>query len=263
LVTYTLVVDAVFRALADASRRRLLDRLFQRDGQTLRELEEHLPEMTRFGVMKHLRVLHEANLVTTRRVGREKFHYLNPVPIRRIFERWTSKYSKPFTRALVDLKARLEESEATMTKPAPKHVFEIYIRTTPEALWKAITDPAFTRQYFFAQSVTSTWQTGAPYEHHAPDGTTRIVGEIVEIDPPRKLVQTFACPAKEETRGDLPSRVTWLIEAQGEVCKLTLVHDDFEGETATYHSVGRGWNEVLSGLKTLMETGKPLVLGAA
>jgi uncharacterized protein YndB with AHSA1/START domain/DNA-binding transcriptional ArsR family regulator len=256
------VDDAVFRALADPSRRRLLDKLFKRDGQSLGELERHLPDMTRFGVMKHLRVLEEAGLVTSQKVGREKLHYLNPVPIRRIFERWTSKYAKPFTRALEGLKRQLE-GEPPMEKRAPRHVYEVYIRTTPEKLWKAITDPAFTRQYFYDQAVDSTWKPGAAYVHRAPDGTVRIEGEVVEIDPPRRLVHTFACPAKDETRGDRPSRVTWLIEAQGDACKLTLVHDDFDGETATYKSVGPGWNPVLSGLKTLLETGRPLALGAA
>jgi uncharacterized protein YndB with AHSA1/START domain len=255
-------VDAVFKALADPSRRQLLDALFARDGQTLVELEQHLPEMTRFGVMKHLGVLESAHLLTTRRVGREKHHYLNPVPIRTIFERWTSKYSKPFTRALVDLKKRLEEGDR-MDSKGPKHVYEIYIRTTPEALWKAITDPAFTRDYFFETSVESSWEPGTRYVHRSPSGELVIDGKVVEIDPPRRLVQTFSCPAKDETRGDRPSRVTWIIEPLGEACKLTLIHDDFDAETATFKSVGPGWNTVLSGLKTLIETGRPLLIGAA
>ncbi len=141
-----------------------------------------------------------------------------------------------------------------MEKTRPKHVYED-IRTTPERLWKAITDPAFTRQYFFEQSVQSTWVAGAKYEHRAPDGTVRIEGKVVEIEPPYRLVQTFACPFKDDTRGDRPSRVTWLIEKRGDACKLTLIHDDFDGETATFKGVGDGWSTVLSGLKTLVETG--------
>lgn len=256
-------MDAVFKALADPSRRRLLDKLFRRDGQTLGELEAHLPDMTRFGVMKHLRVLEASGLLTTRKVGREKFHYLNPVPIRRIFDRWTSKYARPFTHALADLRKQLEEGDLDMNESGPKHVYEIYIRTTPEQLWKAITDPAFVKRYFYDQTVEATWEVGSRYTHRAPDGTLRIDGEIVEVDPPHRLVQTFACPAKEETKADRPSRVTWIIERVGEACKLTLIHDDFDGETATFKSVGKGWNPILSGLKTLIETGKPLVLGAA
>ena len=99
----------VFKALADATRRHLLDRLFERDGRTLTELESEL-EMTRFGVMKHLRVLEEAGLVVSRRSGREKLHFLNPVPIRQIHDRWIDKYTGRRAAALLDLKDRLEES---------------------------------------------------------------------------------------------------------------------------------------------------------
>src|ERR687894_739394 len=125
-------MDAVFKALADPTRRGLLDELFRHDGQTLTALEARLP-MTRFGVMKHLRVLEEAALVTTRKRGREKLHFLNPVPIRLVHDRWVSKYAEPWAASLTGLKRRLE---ATMEK-----VFEIYIKTTPERLWEAISDP--------------------------------------------------------------------------------------------------------------------------
>ena len=100
--------DPVFKALADSTRRHLLDRLFERDGRTLTELESEL-EMTRFGVMKHLRVLEEAGIVLTRRQGREKLHFLNPVPIRLIHDRWIDKYTERRVSALVDLKNKLEE----------------------------------------------------------------------------------------------------------------------------------------------------------
>src|SRR5215468_7190659 len=121
-------MDDVFRALADPTRRNLLDELFRRDGQTLTQLEARFP-MTRFGVMKHLRQLEEAGLVVTRRRGREKLHFLNPVPIRLVHDRWVSKYAEPWAAALRELKTGLE---------SPKEkVFEIYIRTTPERLWEA------------------------------------------------------------------------------------------------------------------------------
>src|SRR6188474_1589535 len=133
-------MDAVFRALADPTRRRLLDALFKHDGQTLSALLGRLP-MTRFGVMKHLRVLEEAGLVVTRRRGREKLHFLNPVPIRQVHDRWVSKYAEPWAAALSGLKNRLES-------PMEK-VFEIYIKTTPERLWEAITDPDLRAVYSF------------------------------------------------------------------------------------------------------------------
>ena len=103
-------MDEVFKAMADPTRRQLLDRLFENDGQTLSSLEDRLP-MSRFGVMKHLKVLEEANLVVTRRRGREKLHFLNPVPIRLIYDRWVSKYAEPWASALSGLKKELEEEE--------------------------------------------------------------------------------------------------------------------------------------------------------
>jgi uncharacterized protein YndB with AHSA1/START domain/DNA-binding transcriptional ArsR family regulator len=247
-------VNEVFKALADPSRRKLLDRLFRRDGQTLSELCERMP-MTRFGIMKHLRVLEDARLVTTRVQGREKLHFLNPVPVRLIHDRWTSKYAAPFTQALGALKQRLEKP---MANAKPRHVYEIYIRTTPAELWKAITEPDLTRKYFYDSAVESTWKAGAPINHKSVEGDCMLEGKVIEVDPPRRLVHTFIASHDPEMKKERPSRVTWTIEKKGEVCKLTLVHDDFDGETKTFHSVGSGWNPVLSGLKTLLETGKAL-----
>src|ERR1700712_5390175 len=133
-----LAVDDVFKALADPPRRELLDELFRQDGQTLSALEGRF-EMSRFGVMKHLKVLEDAGLVVTRKRGREKLHFLNAVPIRLVHDRWVSKYAEPWVAGLSDLKQRLERR---MEK-----VFEIYIRTTPERLWEAITDPAIRAKY--------------------------------------------------------------------------------------------------------------------
>src|SRR2546425_10684132 len=149
-------MDPVFKALADPTRRSLLDELFRRDGQTLSELDGRF-EMTRFGVMKHLRVLEEAGLVVTRRRGREKLHFLNPVPIRLVHDRWVSKYAEPWAATLSALKHKLEDK--TMEK-----VFEIYIKTTPERLWKALTDTEMRRKYTFGAVVTSDWTPGSRYE---------------------------------------------------------------------------------------------------
>src|SRR5436309_10054204 len=149
-------MDAVFRALADPTRRSLLDELFEQDGQTLSALEQRLP-MSRFGVMKHLRVLEEAGLVTTKRRGREKLHFLNPVPIRLVHDRWVSKYAEPWAAALSGLKHRLEDR--TMEK-----VFEIYIKATPERLWEAITNTEMRRKYNFGAGVESDWSPSSRYE---------------------------------------------------------------------------------------------------
>src|SRR5260370_29850314 len=135
-------MDDVFKALGDPTRRDLLDQLFKQDGQTLSALEGRLP-MSRFGVMKHLKVLEAANLVVTKRRGREKLHFLNPVPIRLVHDRWVSKYAAPWAAGLSGLKKRIEED--VMEK-----VFEVYIRTTPERLWEAITDSDIRREYSFS-----------------------------------------------------------------------------------------------------------------
>jgi uncharacterized protein YndB with AHSA1/START domain/DNA-binding transcriptional ArsR family regulator len=246
--------DEVFRALADPSRRLLLDSLFHRDGQTLSELSARLPGMTRFGVMKHLRILESAGLVATRKVGREKLHYLNPVPIRLIHDRWIGKYAEPWVGALADLKVRLEGE----TMDRPRHVFQVYIRTTPEQLWQAITDPGFTQRYFHRARVESTWRTNEPVLYWI--GPELVVeGEVLEFEPPTKLVTSWSFRRSAEMRDDSPSRVTWEIEpVGGETCKLTLVHDDFPFETQTFKSVGSGWPPILSSLKSLLETGEPL-----
>ena len=155
----------VFRALADPTRRQLLDELFRQDGQTLGALEERF-DMTRFGVMKHLKLLEEAGLVVTRRQGREKLHYLNPVPIRLVHDRWVSKYAEPWARALTDLKERLERNMEP--RPTIERVFEIYIRTTPDRLWEAITDSDTRSKYQFGNTITSDWTPGGRFEMGNP-----------------------------------------------------------------------------------------------
>src|ERR1039458_4109680 len=152
-------MDEVFRALADPTRRSLLDELFERDGQTRSALEARLP-MTRFGVMKHLKVLEQAGLLTTKRAGREKLHFLNPVPIRLVHDRWVSKFAEPWAAALSDIKQRLE-------KPMEK-IFEIYIRTTPERLWEAITDRETRTKFQFGRQIASDWTEGSRYELSNP-----------------------------------------------------------------------------------------------
>jgi uncharacterized protein YndB with AHSA1/START domain/DNA-binding transcriptional ArsR family regulator len=240
-------MDDVFRALADPTRRSLLDELFREDGQTLSALEQRLP-MTRFGVMKHLKLLEEAGLVVTRRRGREKLHFLNAVPIRLIHDRWVSKYTEPWVATLSDLKHRLEDT--TMEK-----VFEIYIKTTPERLWRAITDPEMRRKYTFGAVVTSEWTPGSRYQG-VGRGTPIFEGKNLEVDPPRRLVQSFRALWGEDVRREGTSRVTWEIQPVGDSCRLIVTHDQLR-EGADEQLFG-GWPMVLSGLKTLIETGEML-----
>ncbi len=242
-------MDEVFRALADPTRRSLLDELFREDGQTLRALEER-HQMTRFGVMKHLRQLEEAGLVVARRRGREKLHFLNPVPIRLVHDRWVSKYAEPWAAALSGLKSTLE---ADMEK-----VFEIYIRTTPERLWAAITDSEMRSKYNFGNGVSSDWTPGSHFEMTNPKAPGVLgEGENLEVDPPRRLVQSMVALWSEDVKAEGTSRVTWEIEPIAEdSCRLTVTHDQLrEGANAELYG---GWPMILSGLKTLLETGEEL-----
>jgi uncharacterized protein YndB with AHSA1/START domain/DNA-binding transcriptional ArsR family regulator len=241
-------VDAVFKALADPTRRSLLDELFREDGQTLGALEERFA-MTRFGVMKHLKQLEEAGLVVSKRQGREKHHYLNPVPIRLVHDRWVSKYAEPWAAGLSDLKHRLES-------PMEK-VFEIYIRTTPERLWKAITDPEIRSKYNFGAGVTSDWTVGSPLKMGSPTNDGLLgEGEVLEVDPPRRLVHTMVALWNDEVKSEGASRVTWEIEPVEDSCRLTVTHDQLR-EDANSQIFG-GWPMILSGLKTWLETGELL-----
>jgi uncharacterized protein YndB with AHSA1/START domain len=246
-------MDAVFKALADPTRRRMLDELFKQDGQTLSELERRLP-MTRFGVMKHLRVLEEAGLVVTRRRGREKLHFLNPVPIRLVHDRWVSKFAEPWVATLSGLKKSIEENgeEQRMEK-----VFEIYIKTTPERLWEAITSDEMRRRYWFGVGVTSEWTPGSYYEAGHPLAPTPIYeGVNLEVEPPRRLVQSYTARWSEDAKREGASRVTWEIEPIGDSCRLIVTHDQLR-EDASEEIYG-GWPQILSGLKTLLETGESL-----
>src|SRR5712664_2279484 len=190
MVTYSRGVDEVFRALADPTRRSLLDELFREDGQTLSALEERFA-MTRFGVMKHLKQLEDAGLVVSKRRGREKLHFLNPVPIRLVHDRWVSKYAEPWAAGLSGLKQRLES-------PMEK-VFEIYVKATPERLWEAITDPEIRAKYNFGAAVHTDWTIGSRIEMAAPNaGFVLGEGEVLEVDPPRRLVHTMLAFFSEE-----------------------------------------------------------------
>jgi uncharacterized protein YndB with AHSA1/START domain len=241
-------MDEVFRALADPTRRSLLDELFREDGQTLSALQVRLP-MTRFGVMKHLRQLEAAGLVLTRRRGREKLHFLNPVPIRLVHDRWVSKYAEPWAAGLSQLKNQLEES---MEK-----VFEIYIKTTPERLWQAITDREIRSKYQFGSRISSDWTPGSRFEMRTPNDASLLgEGQNLEVDPPRRLVQSMVALWGEDVKSEGTSRITWEIEPVGDSCRLTVTHDQLR-EGANDQLYG-GWPMILSGLKTYLETGELL-----
>jgi uncharacterized protein YndB with AHSA1/START domain len=241
-------VDPVFKALADPTRRALLDELFRQDGQPLNALTRRFP-MTRIGVAKHLQVLEDAGLVVSERRGREKLHFLNPVPIRLVHDRWVDKYTEGWTAGLVGLKHDLER---TMEK-----VFEIYLRTTPERLWEAITTPEIRAKYHFGSRIESEFTPGSRFEMvHAGAHGPLSEGENLEVDPPRRLVQSMRALWGPEVIAEGTSRVTWEIEPVGDSCRLTVTHDQLR-DGANEQLFG-GWPMILSGLKTWLETGELL-----
>ena len=189
--------------------------------------------MTRFGVMKHLKQLEEASLVVTKRRGREKLHFLNPVPIRLIHDRWVSKYTEPWAAALSELKSRLET-------PMEK-VYEIYIRTTPEALWEAITDPEIRSKYNFGAAVNSEWTVGSSLQMGAPAANGLLgEGQVLEVDPPRRLVHTMTALWSDDVKSEGASRVTWEIEPVEDSCRLMVTHDQFREGAPTLSSMAAG-----------------------
>ncbi|MFB4319738.1 ArsR/SmtB family transcription factor [Actinomadura sp. 21ATH] len=259
-------MDAVFKALADPTRRRLLDSLNARNGQTLRELCAGL-DMTRQSVSKHLAVLEETGLVTPVRRGREKVHYLDAAPINAIAERWIRRYDRERARALADLKTALETDP--MSDDA--FVYTTYMKTTPERLWQALTDPAFTVRYW-GVTFDTDWAPGSTMIWQENDRKTIDPEQVVlESDPPRRLSYTWHTPTAEwaeaagvgadvlaRLRDEKRTRVTFDIEPRGDMVKLTVVHDGFQPGSVMRGMVGEGWPELLSGLKTLLETGDTL-----
>ncbi|GGL05074.1 ArsR/SmtB family transcription factor [Nocardia jinanensis] len=258
-------MDEVFKALADPSRRQLLDRLHARNGQSLGELGDGLG-MSRQAVTKHLVVLAEANLVTAVRDGRRRLHYLNPVPINEIAQRWIGKYDRDRLTALADLKRTLEEPVS-----APEFVYVTYIRTTDRKLWQALTDPAFTERYWGA-AFESDWRPGSPMVWHQQGWSSSDPEQVVlEAEPYTRLSYTWHTfdPAFAEAFGmdsgevaawgqETRSKVTFELEPQGEVVKLTVVHDGFEPGSAVLEGISTGWPNIIASLKTLLETGDTL-----
>jgi uncharacterized protein YndB with AHSA1/START domain/DNA-binding transcriptional ArsR family regulator len=252
-------MEAIFKALSDETRRNLLDRLRERDGQTLTELESRLG-MTRFGVMKHLGILEAASLIVTRKQGRFKYHYLNAAPLQEVVDRWIEPLTQmPLARVLLDLKAELEgvKMMEMITQAKPDFMMETFIQTTPEKLWEAITDGGLTKQYHFMSAcVEGDFETTGEYRFVTPDGSVMLSGEIVATDRPRFLELTF----KPGWGAPNPktSRHTYEIEQVGKLTKLTILHYDLPADQA---GVREGWAKIVASLKSFLETGQGLNFG--
>ncbi len=244
--------DPVFKALADPTRRDMLDQLRERNGQTLGELCGPLA-MARQSATQHLRVLEAANLVTVVRRGREKLHYLNPVPLWSIQERWIERFERPRLHALSAVKNRAEE--AGMAE-RPIYVYVTYIESSAERVWEALTDHELTAQYW-GHSNVSDWQPGSAWEHRRVDGSgvVDVAGTVLESVPPRRLAMTFDSPGETPPSG--PTKVTFDIEPFHEIIRLTVTHENLADDEAL-RAISAGWPAVCANLKSLLETGHVL-----
>ncbi|MEY9938836.1 uncharacterized protein YndB with AHSA1/START domain/DNA-binding transcriptional ArsR family regulator [Streptacidiphilus sp. MAP5-52] len=258
-------MDSVFKALADPTRRLLLDRLREQNGQTLRELCDRL-EMARQSVTQHLDILVQANLVAVVRRGRERLHYLNPVPIHEIEERWISGFDRPRLQALSALRSQAEEyamtnepanETANGPAPVPTYVYVTYIRASAKQVWQALTDADLTARYWGHANV-SDWQPGSRWEHRRADGSgaVDVVGRVLTAEPPTRLVITFEDKPEAELERE-PSVVTFLVEPHQDIVRLTVTHEKLPNPEMLA-GISSGWPAVLANLKSLLETGETL-----
>ncbi len=257
-------LNAVFKALNDPSRRLLLDRLRESDGQTLAELCAHLPSMTRYGVMNHLRVLAEAELVTSVASGRSKHHYINPVPIRLIHDRWISNFTEPLVGGLAALGPALAagNKQKEQAVPVPTHRYQTFVRCNPDQAWTALTDGESTVRYFYGTRVESTWSPGDPLRYLGPDGTVVADGEVITSDAPHRLEMTFHPRWDPVIEAEGAAHMAWLVEEVNGLTRITVEYYDLAPDSKQASEFMEGIPLIVAGLKTLLETGQPLALGS-
>ncbi len=247
--------DKVFRALADPSRRRILDLVKSSPGMTVSELAGAF-EFTRYAVMKHLRILEDVGLIVPRRAGKTKELYLNAIPIQTIYDRWISHFSALWAAQLTSLKYQLEKEKPIMGTN-PQHLYVLYIGASTDKIWDALTNPELTVQYFHSTEIQSDFKAGSPIDYLVPDdagGKKSVVsGKILEVDPGKRVMYTFSFAEND----DPASTVTYEIEPAGDMSKLTVSHV-FDTENETYKGTAQGWPAILSSLKSLLETGTAL-----
>ncbi len=244
-------MDKIFNALGDKSRRYLLDLLYQKNGQSLTELSSML-DMSRQAVTKHLKILEDAELVIPVWKGKEKLHYLNPVPLQLIYSRWIGKFDENRLQELYDLKNALENTnqEANMKG----FTYQIVISSTAQKVWDSLTTPEFTQKFWFGRRVVSNWKIGSEVLVITPEGMEEVKGKVVEYDPNKRLSYTWRTPtdSEEET-----TTVVFELQEMGPMVKLTILHD-IDAENAKFQQAAAGWTFILCGLKTFLETGEPM-----
>ncbi|SDT29486.1 ArsR/SmtB family transcription factor [Actinoplanes derwentensis] len=250
-------MDKVFKALADPTRRRLLDDLRAETGQTLGRLCARLA-MTRQSVTQHLGVLEEANLVSSVRRGRERLHYLNPVPLQDVRNRWIASFEEPRLRVLDTIRREAEQPRRQKEDSSmrPDYVYVTYIHATPERVWETLLSADLTGDFWGHRNV-SDWRPGSPWEHVRIDGSgvADAGGVVLEVEPPDRLVMTFGEPGA--VPGPESSVVTFLIERYQDIVRLTVTHANLQSDDDVT-AISFGWPAVMANLKSLLETGQVL-----
>ncbi len=244
-------MDNIFNALGDKSRRYLLDLLYERNGQSLTELSSKL-DMSRQAVTKHLKILESANLVIPVWKGKEKLHYLNPIPLRLIYSRWINKFDEIRIEGLYELKNELENTNQEVKMKG--FIYQIVIASTAEKVWESLTKPEFTQKFWFGRSISSDWKVGSSVSVITPEGEEEVKGKVVEFDPFKRLSYTWQTPDEQDKE---PTTVVFELQEMGPMVKLTILHD-IDTENAKFQQAAAGWTFILCGLKTFLETGAPM-----
>jgi uncharacterized protein YndB with AHSA1/START domain/DNA-binding transcriptional ArsR family regulator len=245
-------MNKVFDALADKTRRQILDQLHSSNGLSLSEICADL-QISRPGVSKHLSKLEEAGLITILWKGREKLHFINVVPLQDLYTRWISKFDADRITALSELKYKLEKDNQAKERTMKGFVYQIVISATPDKIWKALREAEFTQQYWFGRKLVSSWEIGSEVNLITPEGNSEMTGKVVEVIPNKRLSYTW----NTQERGAETTTVVFELEEFGPMTKLKILHDVNMEDPSGQRAVG-GWTMIISGLKTLMETGKAL-----
>lgn len=223
----------------------------EKSGQSLTELSSKL-EMSRQAVTKHLKILENANLVVPVWKGKEKLHYLNPVPLGLIYSRWISKFDENRIQGLFELKNVLENN--TQEVKMKGFIYQIVITSSAEKVWESLTNSEFTQKFWFGRKVISDWKLGSSVTIITPEGKEEVNGEVVDYQENKRLAYTWVTPEETNTEA---TTVVFELQEMGPMTKLTILHD-IDADSAKFQQAAAGWTFILCGLKTFLETGEPM-----
>lgn len=228
-----------------------MDLLYEKNGQSLTELSSHL-DMSRQAVTKHLKILEGADLVVPVWKGKEKIHYLNPVPLMLIYARWISKFDESRIMGLYDIKRELEKNTQEVNMKG--FMYQIVIAASAEKVWESLTSPDFTQKFWFGRKVQSDWKAGSEVRIITPEGGEEVRGKVLEYTPHTRLSYTWQTP---EDKAEDATTVVFELQEMGPMTKVTLLHD-IDADSAKFNQAAAGWTFILCGLKTFLETGAPM-----